>query len=147
VYISATFSQCVPIEKSRGYGCSALYGQWCVPQLRAPPSSRSSASGGTDAGMSTMWSGPYCCGAAQSSQCVQMSDTYSQCKPCAAYWEQCGGTIPGTSESWNGHGRASCCQSGSYCKVCKLWRPREALRSPYSRLQYVNSFFYQCTPN
>jgi hypothetical protein len=27
VYISETFSQCIPFEKSRGYGCSALYGQ------------------------------------------------------------------------------------------------------------------------
>ena len=64
VHISATFSQCVPVEKSRGYGCSATYAQ-C---------------GGTDAGVSTMWSGPYCCGAEQATECVLMSDTYSQAR-------------------------------------------------------------------
>lgn len=47
VYISSTFSQCIPVQQSRGYGCSALYAQ-C---------------GGNDAGTSNAWSGPYCCGA------------------------------------------------------------------------------------
>ena len=124
VFITSTFYQCLPIAKSRGYGCSAPYSQ----------------GGGTDAGLGTMWSGPYCCGSAAASECVQFSDTYSQCKPCNAVYEQvrppaaaaaaaaavaahpppplaqCGGTIPGSDVAWNGHGRAACCQTGSYCK-------------------------------
>jgi len=98
VFITNTFHQCIPLEKSRGYGCSAPYSQ-C---------------GGTEAGVNTMWSGPYCCGASVASECVQFSDSYSQCKPCNGLYEQCGGTIPRTDVSWNGHGRAACAQPPPY---------------------------------
>jgi hypothetical protein len=45
VHLSATYSQCIPIKQSRGYGCSAVYAQ-C---------------GGADPGVTTAWSGAYCC--------------------------------------------------------------------------------------
>ncbi len=39
-----------------------------------------------------------------------------------------GGTIPGTDQAWNGHGRPSCCAAGNACR-------------------YVNTNYYQCQPN
>jgi hypothetical protein len=94
VFLSGTFSQCIPIEQSRGWGCSAKYSQ-C---------------GGTDAGVINAWSGPYCCydtaltewcvvrrdGGGHTSahstrpalHSVYFSENYSQCKPCNAVWEQ-----------------------------------------------------------
>lgn len=70
VWLSQASSTCIPITQSRGYGCSAAYNQ-C---------------GGTDAGVSTAWSGPYCC--APSTQCIYLSPQHSECKPCQGGWSQ-----------------------------------------------------------
>jgi len=112
VVISPQFSQCVPIVQARGYGCSSKYSQ-C---------------GGSDPGVSTAWSGPYCCSdAVDAIECVYFNKDYSQCKPCNGVWEQCGGVVPGTSTPWTQSARAQCCAKGSMCK-------------------YVSSGFYQCQP-
>jgi hypothetical protein len=58
-----------------------------------------------------------------------LSATYSQCKPCNAVYEQCGGTVPGTNLVWKDHGRPSCC-AGDKPSSC----------------QYVNNDYYQCKP-
>lgn len=60
-------------------------------------------------------------------ECVYFSNSYSQCKPCNAAWEQCGGLVPGTSTPWTAAARPGCCAKGSMCK-------------------YVSSSFYQCQP-
>jgi hypothetical protein len=65
----------------------------------------------------------------EGNECVTMSATFSQCKPCNAVYEQCGGTIPGTNLPWSEHGRPSCC-AGSQASAC----------------MFVNSNFYQCKP-
>ena len=65
----------------------------------------------------------------EGNECVTMSATFSQCKPCNSLYEQCGGTIPGTNLPWSEHGRPSCC-AGSQPSAC----------------QYVNGNFYQCKP-
>ena len=119
--------------------------------------------GGTDAGVSSQWSGPYCCGNKEPSECVQLSDTYSQCKPwyvlCKSssrgvvthaphsngFWEQCGGVIPGTSVPWNGHGRATCCPQNAYCKCVhpRCWR----IACDAAAHRYIKPNFYQCVPS
>jgi hypothetical protein len=143
------------VQQSRAYGCSAVYAQ-C---------------GGADPGVTTAWSGPFCCpvraqrqplhsarrlstrASQEATECVFFSNSFSQCKPCNAVYEQwceaqcvlgrmrescrltapsafprSGGTIPGTDVPWAGHGRPACCAAGSSCR-------------------YVNNNFYQCQPN